>query len=158
MLLVNGIEVKRYKPAELKKTADGYELQVPRSAISHLMIAGSENPVTVKAYTAGNTISSRGVVINEDRTKDSLTSSPNLFAVFIGISDYKGEELDLKYAAKDAADMAKAVTLSARKLLNSDGKEHVFTYELTTAANRLLLPEKNSIKKIYLDAIKKSAK
>jgi WD40 repeat protein len=157
VLLVNGIEVKRYKPEELNKTTNGYELEIPRSAISHLFIAGSENPVTVRAYTTGNSISSRGVVINEDRSVDSLPANPNLFAVFIGVSDYKGEELDLKYAAKDAADMTRTVALTARKLLNSDGKEHVFTYELTTSANRYLLPEKNSIKKVLDDISSKAA-
>jgi hypothetical protein len=37
--------------------------------------------------------------------------------------------------------------MSARKLQNTDGKEHVFMYNLTTNTNRYLLPEKNGIKK-----------
>ncbi len=66
----------------------------------------------------------------------------------VGVSDYKGDELDLKFAAKDATDIAGAVNNAAKKLLNTDGKEHVFVYNLTTAKDRYQLPEKNNIKKI----------
>ncbi|HRF18547.1 MAG TPA: caspase family protein, partial [Chitinophagaceae bacterium] len=111
-------------------------------------IAGKENPVTVKAYTADNAISSRGIIINEDKTQEKTTTPPNLYAVMVGVSDYKDEELDLKYAAKDANDISAAVAASARKLLNTDGKEHVFVYDLTTSEKRYQLPEKNSIKKV----------
>jgi uncharacterized caspase-like protein len=69
----------------------------------------------------------------------------------VGVSDYKGDELDLKYAAKDATDVSSAVAAAARKLLNTDNKEHVFMYNLTTAKERFQLPEKNSIKKVLED-------
>jgi hypothetical protein len=52
----------------------------------------------------------------------------------VGVSDYKGEGLDLKFAAKDAIDMANALDISAKKLLNTDGKEQVvFIYRVHTA-------------------------
>ncbi len=147
VLLVNGIEARRYKPAELKKIAGIYELLIKKDELKNLLIAGKENPVIVKAYTADNTISSRGLKINEDNSKQAATP-PNLYAVMVGVSDYKGDELDLKYAAKDATDISAAVSSAAKKLLNNDGKEHVFMYNLTTAKERYQLPEKNSIKKV----------
>ncbi len=146
VLYVNGIEVRRFKPASLKQTGNTYELVVKKEELQTLFTAGKENQVTIKAYTADNIISSRGLII-KDTVQTRITVSPNLYAVMIGVSDYKGDELDLKYAAKDATDISSAVSTAARKLLNKDEKEHVFTYNLTTATNRYQLPEKNSIKR-----------
>lgn len=148
VLYINGIEARRYKLSQLTQTANGYQLQVAKKELSIYFIAGKENPVTIKAYTADNTISSRGIIINEDKTAKKETAGPNLYAVIVGVSDYKGEKLDLKYAAKDANDIANAVSISAKKLLNTDEKEHVFVYDLTTNEKRFRLPEKNSIKKV----------
>src|SRR5450432_4585809 len=74
----------------------------------------------------------------------------------VGVSDYKGDELDLQYAAIDATDVSTTLAAAARKLLNYDGKEHVFMYNLTTAKDHYQLPEKNSIKKILEEIGKKA--
>jgi uncharacterized caspase-like protein len=74
----------------------------------------------------------------------------------VGVSDYKGDELDLKFAAKDAAAISAAVSNAAKKLLNTDGKEHVFMYNLTTEKEHYQLPEKLSIKKILEEIGKKA--
>ncbi len=155
VVYVNGIEAKRYKQAQLKKAGDLFELIVKKAEISNLFVAGKENLVTVKAYTADNAISSRGLIVKEDKSKETA-APPNLYAVMVGVSDYKGDELDLKYAAKDATDISNAVAAAAKKLLNTDGKEHVFMYNLTTAKERYLLPEKNSIKKTMEEIGKKA--
>lgn len=155
VLLVNGIEAKRYKPEQLKKNGGVYELIIKKTELRSLFITGKENPITVKAYTSDNALSSRGITIEEDLTKVE-TMPPNLYAVMVGVSDYKGEELDLKYAAKDATDISNAMSDAAKKLLNTDSKEHVFMYNLTTAKERYQLPEKNSIKK-NLEEIGKKA-
>jgi len=130
----------------LKKNGNNYELIIKKDEIKNLLIAGDETLVTVRAYTADNTVSSRGLIVKENKSKEAATP-PNLYAVMVGISDYKGDELDLKYAAKDALDISAAVSNAAKKLLNNDGKEHVFMYNLTTSKDHYLLPEKNSIKK-----------
>ena len=147
VVYVNGIEAKRYKPAALQKKPGGYELVIARQSLDSFFVAGIENPVTVTAYTSDNSISSRGFVIEADKTKQ-VKVSPNLYAVIIGVSDYKSDELDLQYAGKDAVDFSNALGSASRRLLNdTSGKEHVFIYNLTTETNRYLLPEKNSIKK-----------
>ncbi len=152
ILFVNGIEVKRFTSAQLAKTADGYELVIQKQELDKYFITGRENPVTVKAYTSDNNISSRGLIIIEDKTAVASKTPPNLFAVMVGVSDYKGDdEFDLTYAAKDAVSLSATLSISARKLLNTDGKEHVFLYELTTAPNRYMLPEKNAIKKVLAE-------
>lgn len=155
ILVVNGIEVRRYKPEELTKDANQYRLNVNKRDLTDYFIPGQDNKVTIKALTADNAISSRGLIVNEDKTKQSAIP-PNLFAVIVGVSDYKGDELDLKYAAKDAADISNALAASAKKLLNTDGKEHVFIYNLTTTKERYQLPEKNSIKKVFEEIGKKA--
>lgn len=156
VVYINGIEARRYKPDQLKKSGEVYELKLSKNELGSYFIAGKENPVTVKAYTADNAISSRGIIINEDKTQEKITAAPNLYAVMVGVSDYKDDELDLKYAAKDANDISAAVAASARKLLNSDGKEHVFVYDLTTSEKRYQLPEKNSVKKVLEEIGKKA--
>ncbi len=155
ILLVNGIEVKRYNPEQLVKKGGSYELSISREELGDLFIKGQENQVGIKCYTAGNTVSSRGLIVSEDKSKHSAVP-PNLYALMVGVSDYKGDELDLKYAAKDASDISAAVAASARKLLNTDGKEHVFMYNLTTASPRYQLPEKNQIQKALAEIGKKA--
>lgn len=155
VLLVNGIEVRRYAADQLTKKENAYELKVNKDDIKDFLIAGQENNVSVKSFTTGNAISSRGLIINEEKSK-LTAAAPNLYAVMVGVSDYKGDELDLKYAAKDATDISNAVSGAAKKLLNTDGKEHVFMYNLTTAKERYQLPGKNSIKKILEEIGKKA--
>lgn len=144
VLYINDIEVKRFTPAQLIKTGNAYELKIPKSSLTGFMASNKDNQVQVKAYTAKNDISSRGAkVTNVKATANNI--APNLYAVIVGVSDYKGTELDLKYAAKDANDIANALGLSARKLLNKDGKEHVFIYNLNTSKEGKL-PEKQAIR------------
>jgi WD40 repeat protein len=154
VLYINNIEVKRYLPAQLTKVGSNYELKIPKSTLSGYFISNKENEVIVKAYTTKNDISSRGAKISNLKST-SNTAAPNLYAVVVGVSDYKGTELDLKYAAKDAGDIANALGFSARKLLNTDGKEHVFIYNLNTSKDAQF-PEKLSIKNAIADVGKKA--
>lgn len=146
IVYVNGIEARRFIKAMLKKISGGYELTLTREELRSFFITGKENLVTVKAFTADNTISSRGVIITETG-KPVNTAKPNLYAVMIGVSDYKGDELDLKLAAGDAIAMSSVIRSASGKFLNTDSSNHVFIYELTTSPNRYLMPEKNSIRK-----------
>jgi uncharacterized caspase-like protein/WD40 repeat protein len=155
VLYVNGIEARRYKPEQLHKNKTAYELVVKKNELNNFLIDGIKNPVTIKSYTADNAISSRGIIILENKISQA-DIAPNLFAVMVGVSDYKGDELDLKYAAKDATDISSAVSNAAKKLLNNDGKEHVFMYNLTTAKEHYQLPEKKSIKKVLEEIGKKA--
>jgi uncharacterized caspase-like protein len=148
VLYVNDIEVKRYQPAALTKSGTGFELQVSKSSLQQYFIDGNNNTVTVKSFTRDNDISSRGLIIrHKSPAKDN--TPPNLYAVMVGVSDYKGTELDLKYAAKDADDLSATLAASARKLLNKDGREHVFIYNLTTAEKRTAFPEKQAIRQVF---------
>ncbi|RYY35020.1 MAG: hypothetical protein EOP46_11435 [Sphingobacteriaceae bacterium] len=154
VLLINDIEVKRYQPAQLTKTGNNYQLIVPKAMLASYFVNGQDNPVTVRAYTAKNDVSSRGMRLIQ-KNKSAKQTPPNLYAIVVGVSDYKGTELDLRYAAKDAIDISNTLGASARKLLNTDGKEHVFIYNLNTEKNATL-PEKLSIKNTIAEIGKKA--
>jgi hypothetical protein len=148
ILYVNEFPVKTYLSNELIKTNTGYQLRIARSEVTPNFIAGQSNQISVRSFIANNSIGSRGgSVINSDLEKQK-PPAPNLYAVMIGVSDYKGEGLDLKYAAKDANDLSSALSISARKLLNYDEKDHVFVYNLTTNEGKYKLPEKEAIRKL----------
>ena len=155
IVLVNGIEAGRYQPSQLKKTNNEYELVINKTDLKDFFIAGQENPVTVKTYTADNAMSSRGAGVQvSDTTR--VTTPPNLYAMMVGVSDYKGTEMDLKYAAKDATDISVAISGTAKKLLNTDDKEHVFMYNLTTNKEHYQLPEKKAIQNVLTEIGKKA--
>ena len=155
VLYVNGIEANRYQKEQLKKTLSGYQLLVKRADLQQFFVPGAQNPVTVKSYTLQNGISSRGVGVSDKDAAKNVTP-PNLYAVVVGVSDYKGEEMDLKYAAKDAMDFGNALKTTASKMFNIDNKEHVFIYSLTTEKEHYLIPEKNSIKNVLAEISKKA--
>lgn len=156
VLYINGIEVARFKKEQLVQKDGTYELVVRDKDYERYFIRGAENIFSVKSWTADQSVSSRGLIVKAEKGNDPPVS-PNLYAVITGISDYKGEELDLMYAAKDAADFSAVLSSAARKLLNTDGKEHVFTYNLITAEPRYQLPEKNAIKKVLQDIGEKAS-
>ena len=155
IVYVNGIEVKNYTPEQLVKQKETYQLAINKSELQKFFVAGKENSITVKSLTAKNSISSRSVSINEKGNEKS-EALPNLYAVVVGVSDYKGEELDLSFAAKDAVDIANAIDASAKKLLNTDGNEHVFIYKLHTGTGRYKFPEKNSIRQVFTEIAAKA--
>lgn len=83
--------------------------------------------------------------------------TPNIYLLSIGISQYKGNELRLFYASKDARDFASALSLSAKKLLNTDGREHVSSFTFNTEPGNPNWPLKQAIAKT-IDSIAKLAK
>ena len=154
VLSINNIEVKRYNITELLKKNNKYELIISRKKLEQFFTPGQENPVEVKAYIASNDISSRGVIINT-KEKNNDTIPPKLYAVMVGVSDYKGNELDLKYASTDAHDLSIALGAAARKLLNTTKDDNVFIYNLTTT-NDHLFPDKATIRKTLEEISRKA--
>jgi len=146
---VNGIETKKYQPKEIKNGKGEYEVVVNKKDLDSFLIPGKQNTLSVKAYTEDNKITSRGgeVIVNSEEKGPVVM--PNLYAVIIGVSDYKGDSLDLKYAGKDATDISAVISKTARKYLNTDGKEHVFIYNLTTEPGNKRMPEKKIIKATF---------
>lgn len=131
-------------------------LKVTYEEVYPYFISGGENKVSAKATTREGNITSRGAqVINREKTK--AIKSPDIYVVSIGISNYKGDNLKLKYASKDAIDFEAAVNRSAQKLLNTDGRNHVHSYVFHTETGSKNWPSKKAIQQ-RMDSIMMQAK
>ena len=81
---------------------------------------GEENFIDIQAFNSEGYLSNRGVrqaLSVENTTPDKKIT---LWAIVAGISDYEGDRLDLRFAAKDASDMAKAMKLGGQRLFGAD--------------------------------------
>lgn len=92
------------------------------------LVPGSDNVVEVRASNAAEYLMSRGVK-KIHRVGSAGAEPPTLHAVVVGVSDYAGEALDLRFSAKDAVDMANALRLGAGNLF---GAERTRIHLLTT--------------------------
>jgi WD40 repeat protein len=83
---------------------------------------GDLNKISVKAYNkSGNLVSRpKNVYLLPQGNKKT---TPKLYALLVGISDYAGNQLDLKFAAKDAKDMADALDISGTQYIGKDNLE-----------------------------------
>ena len=93
------------------------------------LIPGQENTITVKAYNAEGYLASRGATLVYTPPGKTIAEKPHLWAIVAGVSDYQGEQLDLRYATKDARDMATALQVGAHRLFSA---EKVHLQQLTT--------------------------
>lgn len=79
---------------------------------------------------------------------------PTLYAIIGGVSDYTGNTLDLKFAAKDAEDFSNALRLGATRMLCPDKKaECLNKIDITTLSTSgnpgTILPTKENFKKTF---------
>jgi len=146
-LYINGLRVKEYLPSNLKLKDGIYYLVLTKDELQKLFVPGKNNEVKIQATVemAGKTILSRGIVSVEEDTRP--VKAPNLYALMIGVNDYREGINHLDFPAKDASDMGTLLNESASKLL---GKEHVFVYNINsnvTKGNGYATPEKENIQK-----------
>lgn len=148
VLYVNDIEVRRFEPGALIPENDGYVLRVKIHDVERFFVAGEENTVSVRAFTSDNDMGSRGATLEGEATT-ALIEPPSLHAVIVGVSDYKGDGIDLKFASKDARDFANALDAAASGLFSFDGVDRVHVYTLHTDRDRNFFPDKASIKQTF---------
>lgn len=129
-------------------------------------VRGQKNRVTVatsnylKEIGKGN-IQSRGaeiVWIPEGREESSL---PTLYAIVGGVSDYAGEQLHLRFAAKDAEDFSTALRLGARRLFCArDNPNCIDKVQITTLSSSRQKqeeqPTKENFKKAFAAVARKA--
>jgi WD40 repeat protein/uncharacterized caspase-like protein len=161
VLFVNGIEARRYKREEL--ISNNYEVIIKKDSLKNYFIANEDNWVTLKAYTKNNDISSPEAKISIDKDSSLSDIKPNLYAVMVGTSQYKGlpqksesifaTSIDLTYPATDARAVSQTVEGAAKKMY---GNDHVFMFNLTTDSADLLKPNKQNIKKTLEEIGKKA--
>lgn len=87
------------------------------------LIPGKENEISVYAYESENWLKSRPVSCTYRTEAVDTTIIPNVYIIAAGISDYTGNIIDLNFAAKDAEDIAFALSLGARRLFGTDKTE-----------------------------------
>ena len=130
------------KEAEADARGEQFDPLAPVQELSidvsnHPFLKPGDNNCEVRAYNAD------GYLVGRQlrwvcQTSPKQAAEPELWAIVAGISDYQGDTLDLRFAAKDAADVAAAVQVGAAQLFGTD-KVHlrllVAPHSLTNEGN-----------------------
>jgi WD40 repeat protein len=111
--------------------ADALDLAVDLASDPRL-VAGKPNTIEVQAFNQDGYLSSRGLEIVYIPPAKTVRP-PRLWGIVTGVSHYRGAELALRYASKDAADFAQSLRLAAGSLFGAD---HVQVHELTSDATQ----------------------
>ncbi len=152
-IYINGIIRQSISSKQLKKEGNAFLLNIDSALIKKYSNNNGENLIKVIAKTANNGISSRSYTQEVESVKNNELKQPSVHAIMIGIDDYKGNELDLNYAAKDANDIQKALQLATKKYFNTNDRNRVNFYNLTIDRNAKIgtgnikstTPDRNSI-------------
>ncbi len=140
-LFVNGKEaIKDARDVNVKPDAPTASLKV-FVAQHKSIVKGQENLIAVKAWNKDHWVVSRGQLVSY-QSKEIEQYKPAIHILSCGVSDYTGNEIDLKYAAKDANDVSVAIQLGAKKLF---GAERSYVYNLTTSQSKEFYPTKTNI-------------
>jgi WD40 repeat protein len=147
-LFVNNKLIRTYSPAALPVQGDIRRLVVPAAAVEPYFTATGRNQVLVRATTHDGTMSSRGIPIVA-RLQARAQRDPDMYILSIGVSKYKDTAIALHYAAKDATDFSHATAMAARRLLNTDGRDHVHVWTCGTDPGDRLWPDRHQIKALF---------
>ena len=107
------------------------------------------NKISVRVFNKEGYLSSRWknmYYLAKEVSQEEIP--PALFGIIIGTSEYHGDDLDLKYASKDAQEFAKALILVGEKLF---GRDYVNVKLLNTDVDAELLPTKENIYSQFKD-------
>ena len=93
-------------------------------------------------FNKDKTVASRGVRLSYKASGTKSQQQSNLYVLAIGTSDYLGDDLDLRFAAKDAEDFAQVMGLTANTALFPDHHIQV----LSTSAHQKPPTKANIVK------------
>ena len=151
-LFVDGIEVIENLLADQDLEKKRMEILIPINDISKWIASGKVNRIKVVAFNKYNWLSSESNTLEYTAPESkgagmvnagyNSTANPHLYAIVCGVSDYLGNDIDLRYAAKDAEDFAVALQLSAEELF---GKDHVNIHVLSSQRKGNELPLKENL-------------
>jgi WD40 repeat protein len=118
-VLVNGKEVAAdARGADPDPDADGLLLEIDLADHPYL-IPGTRNAVSVRAYSEDGFVAG-GELFCTYAPDPKPVHDPHLWCIAVGVSDYAGDRLDLRFAAKDADDFAEALKLAATRFFGGD--------------------------------------
>ncbi len=170
-VFVNGKEIiEEANPLQGSGKIRDTSMTIPLGNYARYFLPDSLNDVSVRAYNAAGWLKSapqrvtyrpvfaRSKGTDQDRgaAPVRLEGAPNLFILSVGTSNYAGTKLDLKFAGKDAVDMANAFQQIGRQLFN-DTPGKVASYVFTTDSSAYPAPTKSNIQQAF-EAIKMEAK
>jgi WD40 repeat protein len=169
-VFVNGKEI--VEDVNSPKGADNLretDFSIDLELYEQFFLPDTLNFVTVRAYNADNWLKSAPHEVSyvpvfarakggdgqpaSGAAPERRSRRPALHIILIGTADYEGKALDLKYAAKDAADMASALRQTGELLFNPG---NVFVHLLSTDPGQKL-PTKANIKAAF-ETVEKAAK
>lgn len=104
---------------------------------------GASNEIEVQAFNSEDYLRSIGVQAIYTPPGEKDPAKPQLWAIIAGVSDYRGEKIDLRYAAKDAEDFAKAIKIAAMRLFDPiEPRIMLFT---TSKKKEALIPNRKNL-------------
>lgn len=128
-LFVNGKEViEDMRPKGFNTKVATARFVVNLSDLPYF-VCGAANAVEVKTWNEEAYVQSKGAIVRYQCKQKSAEHSPRLHVLSIGISDYHGTAIDLRYASKDALSISRTLELGGRNLF---GVEQVTIYNLNT--------------------------
>ncbi len=137
----------------------GFDQQAKSATITteiedHPYLTPGENKIEVRAYNSEGYLASKNVGVLYDPGIEGEKGPQNLYVIASGVSDYTGDEIDLRFAAKDAVDISNALEIGAYRLFGTD---KTFLYELSTDdENKDNWPTKENIIKAFNDIASKA--
>ena len=157
-VFVNGREfIEDARDAKLKANPQAAEYVLSFDLKNASFIAGQKPDVKVVAWNYDakakeqykGYISSRGTEIVYLANKNQNVEPPTLYAIVGGVSDYQGSALDLRFAAKDADDIYRAIQVGGKNLF---GVERMKLQLLSTSGNKdAILPTKANFQKTFAE-------
>ncbi len=148
-LKLNGKEIAEdARPRDLDPNAARAEIHVSLQEYRSRLRDGRDNALEVQAFNQEGYLRSRGgtYFASPDSRTDEV--APKLWVVVVGVSNYSqpSRQIDLKFAAKDAADIAYALELGGAQLF---GVGNIDINLLASGQRAERLPTKQNIKAAF---------
>jgi len=129
---------------------DAERIRLDYTVMNHPFLkSGDLNIIEVKASNKDDYLTSRGKKIYYIPEGEKKDYEPALYAVVSGASNYQGETLDLRYAAKDARDFAGVLEMVGDAYFSED-KVNI-TLLATDNENFKQWPTKENLQKAFSD-------
>jgi WD40 repeat protein len=145
---VNAKKIYTFNASELPFENGYYSLEMSNSDITKHFMTGGANEVNVVAISkqGDSELRSRGVMVKYQFKEENKTK-PKLYAVIIGVNEYKDPTLNLHFPVKDATDFGKSLEISAKLLLGAENVIMYYVHSNVTTGNGYTTPEKEGIRK-----------